>query len=469
MNTNTQTNKKWQEELALERFRIITPLLDETMDAGKKLQLRESIAKQQDISIRSLYRYEQAYRNDGFSGLKPMDRKMQRSSALPENFEELVKEAVQLKREVPLRSVNQIILILEMEGLVAPGVLKRSTLQRHLYGAGFGKKQMKKYTEARKSSSKRFCKPHRMMLAEADIKYGLKLPIGKNGKLVQTYLSVIIDNHSRYVLSSGFYDNQEAAIVEDTYHKAILKHGKMDLAYHDNGKQYVSTQLLKSLAKLGIRVIHAKPYSAQSKGGVEVFNRFVNSFLAEAKAQKIRTLEGMNHFWNIWLESYYHEKPHDGIREYYESLNSPVPSEGISPLQEWNRDARPLVFLDAEMVGEAFLHHEKREVDKGGCISFQGRKYETSASLIGATVEISYDPMATETITVTYPGMKPFKAEPLRIGSFCDKKPELPLSMLPHEPESSRFLEGLEKKHRKNSQMRANAISFGAFRKEDGN
>lgn len=111
-----------------------------------------------------------------------MNRESHSAQSLPENFEELVSEAIQLKREVPSRSVAQIILILEMEELVPPGILKRSTMQRYLYKSGFGKKQMKKYTDARKSSSKRFCKPHRMMLVESDIKYGLKLPIGPNGR-----------------------------------------------------------------------------------------------------------------------------------------------------------------------------------------------------------------------------------------------------------------------------------------------
>lgn len=174
-----------------------------------------------------------------------------------------------------------------MEGRVPPGILKRSTMQRYLYKSGFGKKQMKKYTEARKSSSRRFCKPHRMMLVESDIKYGLKLPIGKNGARVQTYLVVIIDNHSRYVLEAKWYDHQRESIVEDCYHRAILKHGKILSAYHDNGKQFVSRQLIRSLSMLGTRVLKAKPYSPQSKGGVEVFNRFVNSFLAEASVQKI--------------------------------------------------------------------------------------------------------------------------------------------------------------------------------------
>ena len=122
---------------------------------------------------------------------------------------------------MPERSVAQIIYILEAEGLVAPGILKRSTLERYIYRAGYGQKQMQMYKEARNSSSKRFCKPHRMMLIQGDITYGPKLPIGKHGAKVQTYLSSAIDDHSRYLLSSRFYDNQEESIIEDTFHQAI--------------------------------------------------------------------------------------------------------------------------------------------------------------------------------------------------------------------------------------------------------
>ena len=72
-----------------------------------------------------------------------------------------------------------------------------------------------------------------MMLVQADIKYGPKLPIGPNGKMVQTYLSSMIDDHSRFILESTFYDNQEKAVVEDTFRKAILKYGSFDAAYVD--------------------------------------------------------------------------------------------------------------------------------------------------------------------------------------------------------------------------------------------
>ena len=434
MNKTTDNTKKWQEDAALERFRLIAPLLDETIDPAKRLMLRKEIAGSNGLTTRSLYRYEAAYRADGFAGLKPMDREQRRSQSLPENFDELVSEAVQLKREVPTRSVAQIILILEMEGLVPPGVLKRSTLQRYLYKAGFGKKQMKKYTEARKSSTKRFCKA--------------------------------IDDHSKMILGTGVYDSQEAYIVEDVYRRAILSYGAFDATYVDNGSQFISKELIDALSRLGVRHLRAKPYSGQSKGKIEVYNRLINSYIAECRAQKVKTLEEARHWWELFVEDYYHDKPHEGIREYYQSHGVDVPSEGITPRQEFNRDSRPLKYLDARIVGQAFLHHDTREVDKGACISFEGRKYEVSAALIGATVEISWDPMATETLTVSYPGTAPFSVKPLRIGEFCDRKPELPLSMLPEEPECSRFLEGLQKQHDRKRMHSTNAISFGDYRKE---
>lgn len=187
MNTNeTLIKQQWQDQEALHRFQLISPLLQTDLDDARRLQLRRTIADENNISVRTLYRYEKAFAEKQFAGLRPADREKHRSQKLPENFEFLLEQAIQLRKEVPERSVAQIIYILEAEGLVAPGILKRSTLERHIYRAGYGQKQMQMYKEARNSSSKRFCKPHRMMLIQGDIKYGPKLPIGKNGTKVQT-------------------------------------------------------------------------------------------------------------------------------------------------------------------------------------------------------------------------------------------------------------------------------------------
>ena len=470
MNTNTEKEKQWQEQEALSRFQLIAPLLSEDLDDAKRLQVRRQIAQENDISVRSLYRYEKAYREGQFSGLKPATREKHRSQKLPQNFDLLLEQAIQLRKEVPERSVAQIIYILELEGYAAPGVLKRSTLERHLYRAGYGREQMQMYRDARGSSSKRFCKPHRMMLVQGDIKYGPKLPIGKNGAKVQTYLSSAMDDHSRLLLSSRFYDNQEESIVEDTFHQAILRYGAFDACYFDNGSQYIAKQVKNSLAKLGIRVYHAKPRSGKSKGKIEKFHQVVDMFNREAKLKDIRSLEELNRLWGVFLDAYYHQKSHEGIREYYESLGAAIPKAGITPLQEWNRDSRPLTYLDVSVVSEAFLHHEIRKVDKGACISFRGRKYETRPALIGYQVEIAYDPAAPEIITISYPGYEPFSVQPVKIGAFCDPDPTLPVVMQRQTPTTSRFLDALERKHSESTRRMADAISFASYRKEaDGN
>ena len=202
--------------------------------------------------------------------------------------------------------------------------------------------------------------------------------------------------------------------------------------------------------------MRCKPYVAKSKGKIEKFNDFVNAFIAEAKAAKVKSLEEINHLWEVWLQAYYHDKPHDAL------------GDGITPLMEWNRDSRPLTFLDVNVVAEAFQHREVRNVDKSGCISFKSKKYEVGLSLIGAKVEIAYDPMNYEAITVTYRDMEPFEAEAkaLVIGEFCKTGPKIPEHLLPTEPETSRFLNGLEKKYESQKELRASAISFGSYKKE---
>ena len=460
-----QERANWQDAVALDRLQMINPLMDPEMDDAKRIQLRKEIAASHDISVRTVYRYEKAFQENSFAGLRPMNRQMRRSKRLPENWDEIIGEAIILKREVPKRSTRQIIKILEIEGWAAPGTIKESTLRRYLFKAGLGVKQMRRYTEARETSSRRFCRPHRMELLQADIKYGPDIRT-KEGKLIHTYLSSLIDDHSRFILHSEFYDNKSADVVEDSFHKAILQYGKFDSGYTDNGKEYISAQLVKSCARLGIRLFRAKPRRGESKGKIEKFHQVCDRFIAEVRVAKVHTIEELNRRWKIFLDQDYQKDPHDGIREYYESMDVKVPDGGISPLQEWNRDSRELVFIDTGVVGEAFLHHEDRIIDPAGCFSFDGKLYEASAALAGAKVEIAYDPLDTSVITVNYQGMEPVKAKRVGISAYAKKKPPVPVAMTDAVPETSRFLDALEKRYNDENRMAADAISFGSYRKE---
>ena len=64
----------------------------------------------------------------------------------------------------------------------------------------------------------------------------------------------------------------------------------------------------------------------------------------------MHSLEELNQKWKCFLEQDYQKEAHDGIYEYYESHGVKVPAEGISPMLEFNRDTRGLIFLDATVV-----------------------------------------------------------------------------------------------------------------------
>ena len=84
-------------------------------------------------------------------------------------------------------------------------------------------------------------------------------------------------------------------------------------------------------------------------------------------------------------------------------------------------------------------------------------------------VEVAYDPFFPETITVSYPGIEPFTAKPLKIGEYCDKNETLPVGIQLATSETSRFLDALEKKHAQSKKRLTDAISFASYRKEGGN
>ena len=50
----TLKDQNWQEQKALERYTLIAPLLDESLDPAKRSQLRNEIAERAQISERTL-------------------------------------------------------------------------------------------------------------------------------------------------------------------------------------------------------------------------------------------------------------------------------------------------------------------------------------------------------------------------------------------------------------------------------
>lgn len=194
------------DDVATKRVEILSPLLYGETDRAKRTLMLMEISKREKISERTLRRWLFLYEHEGYQGLLP---KKKPNAGRPSSVtEQIVDEAVILRREVPTRSIRQIITILEMEGLVAPGEVKRSTLQDHLMKRGYGTRQLSMYHSTGAGASRRFQRLHRNDLWQLDLKYLLVLPQTAKRKSQQLYASVVIDDATRLIVSCKIYDKR---------------------------------------------------------------------------------------------------------------------------------------------------------------------------------------------------------------------------------------------------------------------
>ena len=106
-------DQKKAEAIAVQRVQLLSPLLSEDLDSAKARQIKVQICEQAGISERTLRRYLSQYRTDGFTGLKPKSKGLDKpSDAIAPH---ILEQAILLRREVPGRSVAQLIQILDWE------------------------------------------------------------------------------------------------------------------------------------------------------------------------------------------------------------------------------------------------------------------------------------------------------------------------------------------------------------------
>jgi len=427
-------------ETSTERFEIIAPLLSDVLCAAEKRRTRHEIMEKHNISERTLRRYIEKYRKNGLEGLEPPKSSQAGIfKAIPKEILELAK---QYREELPERSVRSIITILEKEGHIEKGSISRSTLTHNLATLGYSTKQLR--TTIGTPATRRFVRVGRNTLWQSDVKFGLSVP-DKKGNLHKTYLATFIDDATRVICHSEFYFNHRVPILEDCFRKAMLKFGKPDAIYVDNGKEFISRWMRIGCARLGIRHIAAKPYSPESKGKIERFNNRVDEFLREAALAKVTNLAHLNQLYRAWLEESYQHKDHSAI-------------DGQSPMAAFQKDNKRVTFVSAKECYDAFLHEETRTADKTGCFSLLGTTYEAGVAFARKKVDVRFDPFDLSVVEVWYGGSKQLEAKPIIIGEFTNTQRTTPKTAT--EIGRSRLLDVYAKE---NEKRRKNTIGILKF------
>ena len=91
------------------------------------------------------------------------------------------------------------------------------------------------------------------------------------------YLSTVMDDYSRYIISWRLCTSMSAGDVSDTLEDALdiagLKNGNRPRLLSDNGPCYISAELKLWLEKHGIDHTRGKPYHPMTQGKIERWHR----------------------------------------------------------------------------------------------------------------------------------------------------------------------------------------------------
>lgn len=382
-------------EVGLFRYALIRDAADPALSKAERGRLVRALAEREHVGpdgrlVRigrtTLDRWIRAYRHGGFEALVPRP-----AVVAPRTSAELLELAFQLKRERPERTAAQVREIMLTAGAGAPGL---RTLQTHLARAGLnfradGRTQGKVYG--------RFEASARNELWTGD---GLHGPILAGNAARRAVLLAFIDDHSRLLVGWRWGTGEDVFRMEAALRSGLMARGVPDAILVDRGSAFVSSQLLRACAVLGVRLVHASPRAATTKGKIERFFRTVrDQFLVEID-DGVPLVE-LNRLFSAWLEVVYHSRVHSETEQ--------------TPLERFDAAGAPPLPTPA-LLREAFLWSEQRTVTKTATVSLHANSYEVDPALVGRKVELVFDPFDLTRIEVRYQHRAFGLAVPLVIG-----------------------------------------------------
>jgi len=127
----------------------------------------------------------------------------------------------------------------------------------------------------------------------------------------------MIDDHSRYALCLAACANQQGRTVQDHLSATFQRYGLPDAFFVDNGTPWGDssgarwTRLGVWLLKLGVDVLHSRPYHPQSRGKNERFHRTLK---AEVFATRhFKDLQEVQRAFDAWRNVYNLDRPHEAL------------------------------------------------------------------------------------------------------------------------------------------------------------
>jgi transposase InsO family protein len=433
------TDEQYRHALALFRYGLIAEFIQ--LPAGSRglyARLREKAraeytipgSKRTRVAPETLRHWLKDYRRGGFDALLPKGRADRgRSRTVPQALADAL---MSLKDEQPALSIPQLIRAVRESGAAPPGVpLPPSTVHRLLSHAGL---MHKPPAEPSPQDRRRFAFAQAGELWMSDVMHGPSVAIPGRGRR-KTYLIAFLDDATRVVPYCAFAFSENTQAFLPVFKQALLRRGLPQRLYVDNGANYRSQHLALVCARLGVALIHARPYQPQGKGKMERWFRTLRAqLISRLAAADTASLDALNRRLWAWVEGEYHQSPHRGLDDH-------------TPLDRWAMSADqvrlPGPGLDLDAL---FLFEAKRRVQRDRTVSLNGMLFEADAVLVGQIVTLRYDPAlpASRGLEIWHEGRFVERARPLDAYANCFVRRNRPTQNLdadapPAAPRTSRL------------------------------
>lgn len=219
----------------------------------------------------------------------------------------------------------------------------------------------------------RFEKPAPNLLWQMDFKGWKRLT--RDGRC---HPLTVVDDHSRYAVCLDACADQQGETVREQLTATFRRYGLPEAMFVDNGAPWGDsagarfTRLGVWLLKLGVAVLHSRPYHPQSRGKNERFHRTLEAELFALRSFRDRT--ELQRAFDAWRIVYNLERPH-------EALGYDVPASRYRPSQRGFPERLPQPDYDT--------HEIVRTVPATkDYISFKGRPWNVPRAFRGERVAV---------------------------------------------------------------------------------
>lgn len=369
-------DKKKDETIALFRYGIIAPVLNNG-EVKQMEYFRQMSKREHDVPFLGTKRYKvcafkswlRKYRKGGFDALKPGIRKDKGGSR---KINEKVAIAITKKiTDFPFLSASALYRVLISEGAIAPTSIASGTVRKYIRDNNL------RLRISEQVPRKKYEKEHINELWITDAMHGPL--IWDANKKRKTFLISVIDDCSRVIVGAHFFFQENSVSLEIVLKEAFSRFGLPNVLYCDNGSIFVSSHLNLACARLGIALVHSKPYDSPSRGKIERYHRTIRQkFLPLLNQENDLSLIELNTSFDAWLDKEYQKAEHSGIAQ--------------KPMDKWTADLKQTKIkrVTTSELDLAFYVTIERKVKNDSTVMLNNLCYEVPYKFIGKKVEIRY-------------------------------------------------------------------------------